>query len=326
MATKKAAKTAPPPPLLNRSTISEGFTQSEISGMGCMQRWNYSYNQLLHKPGVIKFALMVGTGFHSAMEQFYATGGDRYNVATLQFDPMDIPSVADIAMLDYWNHVLPVMVQAYAIYYKTDFIKWKIHSFEREVDITYRGLRFRGKIDLTLNDGDGNWPLDHKTTSQLSKNVIAGWDFRFQFMFYIWLLSKIEPDFKIKGYYVNAVKKPELRVKKFESVPEFAQRVREDMIMEPDKYFYRERFIITKGMLQHFEDVVVNPKIDILQFVIDNPAHPLARSLIENKNTDECQKWGGQPCEFIDLCQHGDKMKFLYKQKEQKHLELEDII
>lgn len=312
-------------PLLANSTIAEGFTQSEFSDMGCMQRWNYRYNQLLQKPGVVKFPFIVGTGFHSSMEQFYATSGDRYDVATLQFDPGDIPSVADIATLDYWNHVLPVMVQAYAIYYKADSIKWKIHAFEREIDITYRGIRCRGKIDLTINNGDGNWIVDHKTTSQLSKNIVAGWDFRFQFMFYIWLLSKVEPENKLKGYYVNAVKKPELRVKKLESIQEFAQRVREDMIIEPDKYFYREPFIITKGMLQHFEDSVVNPKINILQFVIDNPDNPLARSLIENKNTDECQKWGGQPCEFIELCQHGQKMRFLYREKEQKHLELEDV-
>jgi hypothetical protein len=290
-----------------------------------MQRWNYRYNQLLVKSGgITALALTVGSGFHDAMEQFYATKGQRVNVATLQFKEYDVPSLQDITQLNYWNHILPVMVEAYGIYYKGDAIKWTIHEIEREADIQYRGLRLRGKIDLRYSDANGMWILDHKTTSRLNKDVVAGWDFRFQFMFYIWLMSKMEPDMKLKGYGVNAVKKTELRVKQSESLPEFAQRVREDMIINPDKYFYRESYPVTRDSLQHFEETVVNPKIELLQFVIDNPQSPVARAIVENKNTDECQKYGGQPCAYIDLCRHGmDKMGFLYDKKPAKHEELE---
>lgn len=313
------------PALIHRNTISEGFTQSEISDMSCMQRWNYRYNQRLQKPGVIRFPFIVGSAWHNAMEQFYATAGARVTVATMQPEPNDIPSLADLEEFKYWNAVLPKMMEAYAIYYKQDAIKWKIFNIERELDVEYRGLRLRGKIDLTLDDGKGIWILDHKTTSRLMKDIVAGWDFRFQFMFYIWMLSKVEPDIQLKGYYVNAVKKPELRVKKTESLPEFAERVRYDMIVEPEKYFYREPYFITKGNLDHFEQVVVNPKQTRIQFVIDNPDHPLSRAIIEDKNTDECQKYGGAPCEFIDLCRYGDKMKGLFVEKDRKHLELEDV-
>lgn len=311
-------------PLIHRNTISEGFTQSEISDMSCMQRWNNRYNQRLQKPGIIRFPFVVGSAWHGGMEQFYATKGARVHIATLQPAEGDIPSLADLEEFKYWNAVLPMMMEAYAIYYKQDHIKWKIHSIEREMDVTYRGLRLRGKIDLTINDGSGDWIVDHKTTSRLMKDIIAGWDFRFQFMFYIWMLSKVDP-MKIKGYYVNAVKKPELRVKKTESLEEFAVRVRQDMIIEPDKYFYREPYLISKGNLDHFEQVVVNPKITRLLFVIDNPDHPLSRAIIEDKNTDECQKYGGAPCEFIDLCRYGNMMKALFREKERKHLELEDV-
>ena len=312
-----------PAELIRPQTITEGFTQSEISDMSCMQRWNHRYNNLLKKPGVVAFPFIIGSGFHDAMEQFYATAGARVSVATLQFMEGDVPALGDMEELRYWNAVLPMMVEAYQIHYKADPVRWTIYEIERELDILYRGIRLRGKIDLTINDGQGNWIVDHKTTSRLNKDVVAVWDFRFQFMFYIWMLSKVEPERKLKGYYLNAVKKPELRVKKTESLEQFAWRVRADMIEEPDKYFYREPFIITRDALQHFEDTVVNPKIDIIQFVVDNPGHPLARSLVENKNTEECQKYGGKPCEFIELCRHGEKMDFLYIKKEQKHMELE---
>jgi hypothetical protein len=292
--------------------------------MSCFQRWNWRYNQLLEKPGVIPFPLVVGSGFHDSMEQHYLTQGARVNVATLQFREFDVPSLADIEKLSYWNHVLPAMIEAYRIYYKNDFIKWDILSVERDIDVEYRGFRIRGKIDLTFSDTSGAWILDHKTTSRITKEVVAGWDFRFQFMFYIWMLSKSPDEPPLKGYWVNAVKKPELRVKKNESLPEFAERVKQDMIIEPDKYFFRDKFIVSKGALAHFEKSVVDLRLDLLEYVIANPSSKLARSIIEQKNTDECQKFGGQPCPYIDLCRHGlDAMGHLYTSRPTKHEELD---
>lgn len=317
--------------LIHPATFADGFTQSEFSDMSCMQRWNYRYNQRLHKPGVINFPFMIGSVFHDAMEQFYATKGARVNIATLQFDSMDIPSVADEEELIYWNHVLPCMLEAYQSYYKADPVKWKIYKIELELSVEFKGFILRAKIDLVIDNGQGNWIVDHKTTSRLNKFIVAGWDFRFQFMFYIWLLSKTKEfqDLKIKGFIVNAVKKPELRVKKNESVPEFAQRVKQDMIIEPDKYYYREPYLVSKGALAHFEKVVVDPKIKILNFLkysnTFTELNNLAEAIVTNKNTDECQKYGGKPCEYIEICQHGmDKMGFIFRKREQKHLELEN--
>lgn len=317
-------KLTAPVDLIHRNTVSEGFTQSEFSEMSCFQRWDFRYNQLLIKPGEIHFPFLVGTVFHDAMEQFYKTKGMRVNVATLQFGENDIPSLADIQKRDYWNHVLPSMVEAYMIHYKADPVIWDIMEIERELDITYRGYRLRGKVDLKLRKKDGIWIADHKTSSRLNKDVVAGWDFRFQFMFYIWLMSKVDPD-KLNGYIVNTVKKPELRVKQNETIQGFAARVKEDMIAEPFKYFHRDDYPINKGALEHFEREVVNPKIDKLQFIIDNPTHPVAIALMKEKNTSECQKWGGAPCAYIDICRHGmDKMQHLFIAKERKHEELEE--
>ena len=130
-------------------------------------------------------------------------------------------------------------------------------------------------------------------------------------------------ELRFNGIYVNAMKKPELRLKKNESLPEFAQRVFEDMIAEPEKYFYREKLPVTKGALERFEQFTVNPKLAILQFLVDNPEHPAAQAMMMNKNTDECQKYGGAPCTFIDMCKHGEGMRFQYEVRDKKHNELE---
>lgn len=313
-------------PLIRPVTISDGFTQSELSTFGdCAQKWNWRYNHRLEAAGSFSFPLMVGSGLHDFMEQWYATKGKRANVATLQLPEGAIASSDDLLKLQYWNHVLPSMLKAYAIYYKDDHIKWEILQIEEEVSVEYRGLRLRGKIDLRHRESSGEYIDDHKSTSTLSKEVVAGWDFRFQFMFYLWLKWVQNPKNKINGYYINAVKKPELRVKKAESIPEFGQRVFEDMVAEPDKYFYREPFPITRGALQHFQDKVVDPRLTILKAAADvTTIRELAEAIITNKNTSECQKYTGAPCPFMHLCRHGfDENSHLYEVREQKHMELE---
>lgn len=314
-------------PLIRPNIFSDGFTQSELSTFGsCAQKWNWRYNQLLDKAGSFSIALMVGSAFHDAMEQFYLTKGERVNVATLQFEEHVIPSAADLVLLDYWNRVLPQMVNAYSIYYKNDHEQWNVEEIEEEVSVEFQGFRLRGKIDLRFAELKGNrYILDHKTSARLTRETVAGWDFRFQFMFYLWLKLKQNPKEKLTGYYINAVKKPELRIKKNESVPEFAQRCFEDMVQEPEKYFYRERFPIPADTMAHFEKSVVIPRLTIIR-AIGDPKTPrqLAEGMLYNKNTDECQHYTGAPCPFIDLCRHGQqKMGFLYTRRDQKHMELE---
>lgn len=317
-------------PLIRPITIAEGFTQSELTTFGsCAQKWHWRYNKMWEKQGAFSFALMVGSAFHESMEQFYATKGKRVAVATLQFEEGSIFSADDILKLDYWQHVLSAMVRSYCIYYKDDFKHWEIEEIEEEVKIEYRGLILRGKIDLRFKTLNGLWITDHKTSGRLSKETVAGWDFRFQFMFYLWLKSKQNSKIKLKGYQVNAVKKTELRVKKTEALPEFGQRVFEDMVQEPEKYFYREEFPVTKDALQHFETHVVDPRISLIKHAMTQTDDPIVRQLQEaiifNKNTDECQHYTGAPCPYLDLCRHGeDKMGFLYETKARKHMELEE--
>jgi hypothetical protein len=310
--------------LLHPRTLREGFTQSELSLMGrCAQKWNWQYNLLLERPGVVNFPFLVGDAFHAAMEEFYITKGERVSTPPLMLPEGTIPSIQDITDVQYWNHVLPAMVRAYTIYYKDDHKKWNVIKCEEEIEVMFRGFRLRGKIDLTLEEPDGLFIVDHKTTSKLDKNIVAGWDFRFQFMFYLWLKSKLQ---RCKGYYINAVKKPELRIKKTEDIVTFADRVFQDMIIEPDKYYYRERFPVPSDALEHFEKTVLSHKLRKLEAVLDpNTPLDLAKAIVQDKNTDECQHFSGPPCPYLELCRHGyTKMGFLYTRKENKHAELDN--
>ena len=300
------------------STIREGFTQSELSLFSaCAQKWDWRYNRRMDKPDYFSFPLVVGSAFHSAMEVLYQTKFERVPIATLQIPPYTIPSSSDIEKIEYWNKVLTEMIKAYAVYWKRQDIKMEILSYEEEIEVEYRGFRLRGKIDLTL-DRKGIFILDHKTTSRISKDIIAGWDFRFQFLFYLWL--KVKSGHKnVKGYGVNLVKKPELRIKSGEAIDSFAVRCFDDMVSEPEKYFYRDWYTIDQTTLNAFQVDVIDPKLDKL--LLAKAGHD---EIIRDKNTDECQRLGFAPCPYIDLCRHGySNMKHLYRIRDKKHEELE---
>jgi hypothetical protein len=224
--------------MIPESTIREGFTQSELSMFSaCAQKWDWRYNRRMNKPGEITFPLMIGTAFHSAMEVVYQTKFKVIPVATLQFPPNSIPTSNEIAKIEYWNEVLTQMIKAYAPRWQEKDSKLDIISLEEEVEVAYRGLRLRGKIDQTLNRAKQVWINDHKTCSRITKESIAGWNFRFQFLYYLWLKSMAYPTMKLGGYGVNLVKKPELRIKVGESNQQFAIRCFTDMVSEPEKYF-----------------------------------------------------------------------------------------
>ena len=173
----------------------------------------------------------------------------------------------------------------------------------------------------------GYYIWDHKTTGRLDKQVITGWDFRLQFMFYCWVASKLHPKEPVRGFIINAIKKPQLKRGELETVPAFLQRVQIHMLQEPTKYFYRERLVLKKDDLRHFEVAILNPKLVRVKMLL-NPKVPdeMKYPLIPNKNTDHCLHYG-QPCEFINVCKNGLKLEqHAYRVRTHKHEELiEDV-
>lgn len=326
----------------NPELASEGWTQSEITTLDdCGEKWFYRYHELLRKKNSFSWPLIVGSAFHATLEQMYATAGKRWTVPSLVYPEGTILSPTQATEEIYWNHVLEAMTTAYAQHYAQDFENFVIEEIEEIVEVEYMGFKFTGMIDLRFRPvaHDGAWIMDHKTTSRLNLTVTAGWDFRFQFMFYLWLKWKQMEHINetshttkaLRGYYINGVKKPELRLGKKETVEGFAERCRQDMLFEPQKYFYREKLIMTADAMRNFEEKVLAPKITRLQMLTNTLdgndrlaqySRFLAGTVAHNLNTDACQRYG-KPCEFLELCRYGSDQLFGYEQRSRKHEELE---
>lgn len=317
---------------INPFTLEEGFTQSEMQMLDdCPERWYRTYNQLLKLKGQFSWALAYGSWIHASLEEWYASKGKRMTWdPTIHQKDLGMLGRAILEKREYYEQLGAVQTDVYTSQYRNEFKILTPVMTERVIDIEWEGIRLKGMIDLVMESKKGKgglWVYDHKTTGKIDKTVITGWDFRFQFLFYVWLLKKsgILGKEKIQGFVPNALKKPQIRQGVHQSLDEFMQRVRLDMLDRPEMYFYREELILRKDTLDHFEANILRPKINRIKTAIDPDTPPEIKSfLLRNKNTNHCLHFNTQ-CPFLPLCQHGDSIEaFRYGKRKAKHEELEE--
>lgn len=306
-------------------SAKDGFTQSEMMTMdNCPQKWYYQYVEQLQKIGSFSWALVYGSALHATLEEMYLTGGKRWSVATLQIPEGAQLTLAQEGQREYYQGLVKIQAEQYFKFYKDDFTCMEVVAVEQQVDTMFEGLRLKGMIDLIVKMPNGKlWIFDHKTASRLDANTQMGWDFRFQFMFYMWLARRQFPDLEFAGFTINAIKKPALRQGKTESQTAFLSRCEFDMISEPDKYFYRDNLPMTKDALQRFEDNILRPKLNRLHLLTNEDTNDIIKNVLaHNSNTDACMHYGA-PCAFLPLCHHGEELEgFQYERREHKHQEL----
>lgn len=311
---------------LSPIVAADGFTQSELTCMDdCGKKWFWRYHEQLTRRGSFHWSLVIGDAVHKTLEQMYATKGETWEVKPFRYPSGVILDPSDSAKEKLWYVIVDAMMTAYSQHYYRDFEEWEIEKIEETVEVEFMGFKFKGKIDLRYrNIGSRlDWITDHKTTFRLGPDITAMWEFKFQFMFYLWLMWKSGRD-DLNGYQINAIRRPELRLGKTEGFPEFGERIRQDMVHEPQKYFYRNAIKFDVDMLRHFENRVLLPKVERLVLLSgDAYKYNAASAIAHNMNTDACYRYG-KPCEFLALCMQAPE-DFLheYDKRSSKHEELE---
>lgn len=314
---------------INLDAIAEGLTQSEMQTWdNCPEKWYLQYNLLLHRIGKHSWPLTYGTWIHGMLEQFYLSRGKNWKLDT-PIKGEKFIALEDLAQAEYWRGVAKVQSEMYVSHFKHDFKLWEPVVVEEIVDLEFQGIRLKGMIDGLFRDitkkkaTHAIW--DHKTAKRFDDKTMLGWDFRFQFMFYMWLATKSKKlkEFPCSDFVVNGIKKPSIEQGK-QTLPQFLQRLQIDMMERPEFYYYRKRYTLTKDSLKHFEENILGPKLARIR-MIQEPSIPdfVKQMFTRNKNTDHCINSYGGVCEFLPACQNGLAIEgFQYKKREAKHQEL----
>lgn len=305
---------------LNEKNLLVGLTQSELGMLDdCKMKWNLTYNNLLRRRGGWNWPMEVGTAFHSFGQTFYnSTRGKKvpFNPNLVTFEKPDEDVLLDDkfnADMEFWIGALGALQRGYARHWKDDLTMLRSDIVEEVVEKKYRGFNFTGKIDWAGTTPKAYGLMDHKTSSSLEHLTEEGWDFRLQFNFYPWLLSEKKPTVFI----INGIRRPALRRTQTETLRAFINRTANDIAKRPLEYFRRTLMPINPERIRHFQETVIDPKLNFIEAARKNP------DLLVNKNTNHCTAYYST-CPFLPICR--DKFKgneFMYTQRDVKHVELE---
>lgn len=309
------------------------FTQSEIAMWDeCSYKWYLKYYQLLNLKGELAWPLVIGTVWHKAIESLYRSKGKDVHVEPVNLEiPDEVIRTQEIEReIEQWQEKLEAMLQAYAEFYQDDFKVFKILDHEKTLSVSLEvdgvPITIAGKRDQKGYYGNKRIGIrDFKTTGQIMPSMTDGWNFKFQFMLYLWLDWKCSSlKERAEQFFVDVVRKPLLRQGKGEHIVTFAARIKQDMLAKPSEYFYRQQLDLTAKGVQEFEDKILMPKlkrIAILQIANETGNYDLNQVLIQNKNTEACIQYGKQ-CSYYGICYHGETSQ--YTKRKTKHEELEN--
>ncbi len=307
--------------MIYRETLNEGFTQGELSTMDeCLFKWNKRYNERLELEGWYKIALLTGSAWHGFMENIYGSAGENQTVPALELPENAVTSEADHHKILQQQSMLEGMAKAYIKKYTKEIESIRIKFLEKEIAYTheYRGIPIKIQFKLDLLPEGTRQLFDHKTTAMLRNEILAKWDFKFQFMFYCWGLAKALGLKEVKEFTVNAVRKPQLRPHQREPWIAYRRRVEMDMLAKPDQYFYRSTIDVNKEMLNHFEQEILVPKFERLWMMRQIPES----KMWENKNTEACHTFN-ETCQFFPICAEGASTKgYIRLEKKHTHYDL----
>lgn len=273
-----------------------------------------------------------GSLFHRALEQVYrAQGGEPPESFDIQAALKRCQSAeeARLARRDasarQWQDfekdlaISEVLLSAYFEKWNRDFERFRWESleqtFQADFPVGRRGaIPIRGKLDGALRTKDGRlWLFETKTKSVIDDpTLIEKLHFDLQVGVYLWAMEQIFNE-RPAGALYNLVKRPTLRQKKSETLPQFARRVAEDIQADPGAYFRRYEVRITPAQQDRLLSEIAHTLTRIERAYLREDPYPRSGGNCVHYNRN---------CEFLAYCANG--VSHIYAQRDAPFPELED--
>lgn len=230
----------------------------------CKRKWFWRYILRL-RPRYRDKNLMVGSAFHECLGHWYS--GRRIPMATIAgqyasaLHDEATTNVAYYDQEDYDKLIVMIdnfegMMSGYEAAYNQDRKDWNIDpkSIEAQFKVDYGKFDFMGKCDLVASNRKGGAPfaVEHKTASRLRDSYVERLPLDTQCRGYVTGITK-GLHYKIQEVLYDVVVKTRLRKKANETLEERRDRVADEYLSDPAKYFYREPLRFGKQDVESFE-------------------------------------------------------------------------
>jgi len=209
--------------------MSEDLTILTFTSMNaflnCRRKYDLRYRQWL-RPKEIVPAMYLGRVFHDVLKLWYKGIRDQKNLKLLIDTSFSERDSNEIQKRDW--HLCHAMSEAYfRIYNEETFkiiepeLKFRIPIINPATGRASRRFELHGIVDLLVEDIDGLYIVEHKTTSQITGSYIEKLPSDFQINTYKLALSR---HMEIKGVIYNIIQKASLKQSKGESLGEYEAR------------------------------------------------------------------------------------------------------
>lgn len=205
---------------------------------------------------------------------------------------------------------LEVVLPAYFDFWREDFSKTQWVDLETNFRLqhtSYKHFWLNGKIDGVLRRSKGKkeslWLLETKTRGQVVEDsLVDQLVMDFQSHFYalaIWKMTHRVP----RGVLYNIIRRPGLKQGQRESLPQYKERLTEDIAGRPEHYFKRFELAMEERDLVAFEQD--------LNYILREFEAWLAEKEQSPRNVTAC--FGRGVCQFVPACISGNLQGFIQR-------------
>lgn len=286
-------------------------------------------------------ALIFGEVVHELLHRVYADAQDRkqtkpptaalvqkYLDAICKEWRDDNPQASAKAFqgLEMTEALASAVMPIYFKHWPDDFsqMKWMEKGLEREFKIPVSGTAgtvkwktfLRGKMDgvFFTPQNDRPWLFETKTKSRIEEGVLVDiMPFELQVNTYLLALHRMTGKVPA-GVKYNILRRPQLRQKASEGLPEFHERIVQDIHDRPDWYFIRMDMSIDMRDLDRAEQELMDLIGDFLMWWRGTAGH--------YKNSAHCENKYGT-CHMLPICSRRDTTGFY--QRDRIFSELEEV-
>lgn len=238
----------------------------------CLRKHYYQY-ELSIRPEEISEPLRIGTGVHDAME---------HGKAPILADPVESAIVSGLyeGHQRNWKGREPVYIQREQEFYIPFVDNWTI----------------AGKIDGIIELPDGRLAIyELKTTGYDIEPYADYWKkLRMDAQISLYFLSAQYLGHEVDTVLYDVIRKPGIRVRKGETVQQYRQRLVEDTIAKPSRYFQRAEIPRLYNDLEEFKSELFQQAAFLTW---------ARRNGYRFRNTDACME--PFKCEYLNICHSG---------------------
>ena len=295
----------------------EKLTHSRISTrQKCPQKEVYTYVERLRSLEP-KWPLIVGAAFHLGMETLNR-GGDLEAAIEASREPFAWESGDEEVMAAKETYAVQVNVLIRQA--ATRFTPVNTEMVEKEFDLPIlnpdtghksRSFRLGGKIDAMMEDDEGLWIVEYKTTGATLEQYRQTYGLSHQITLYQHAAAAQLLGRPIAGTLMRTIVKSRIKRKDGESAGSYFGRLMAAYEAEPDKYIAEDRVCRNADDIERFQrELWMETKERLWQ----------EKSGTVRRNTTACNEWGG--CEFRSICLNVPGWEGMYRVSDRQHEEL----